>query len=65
MEDVERELVQQALERTHGNATRAAKLLGMSRDMMRYRIEKYRLLHGLLMACSIVGGAILSLSAGA
>ena len=43
MEHVERGLVQQALERTHGNATQAAKLLGMSRDMMRYRIEKYQL----------------------
>jgi two-component system response regulator AtoC len=28
------------LERTGWNVTKAAKLLGLSRDMMRYRIEK-------------------------
>lgn len=30
-----------ALAATHGNVTRAAALLGISRDTMRYRIEKY------------------------
>ena len=43
MDDVERDLVIQALERTQGNVTKAAKLLGISRDMMRYRVEKYQL----------------------
>jgi two-component system, NtrC family, response regulator AtoC len=33
-------LVQQALARTHGNRTRAGALLGMTRDQVRYRIEK-------------------------
>ncbi len=33
----------QALARTAGNRTRAAALLGMSRDQIRYRIEKYGL----------------------
>lgn len=34
-------LVTQALLRTRGNKTRAATLLGMTRDQIRYRIEKY------------------------
>lgn len=34
-------LVMQALVRTRGNKTRAAALLGMTRDQIRYRIEKY------------------------
>ena len=41
MDEVERDLVQQALERTNWNATQAAKLLGMTRDMLRYRIDKF------------------------
>jgi transcriptional regulator with PAS, ATPase and Fis domain len=40
---VERDLVKQALARASGNQTRAAKLLGLSRDQIRYRIEKYQL----------------------
>jgi two-component system response regulator AtoC len=43
LEDLERSLVAQALERTRGNQTRAAKLLGINRDQMRYRIEKFGL----------------------
>ena len=30
-----------ALERTDGNKTGAARLLGLSRDTLRYRLEKY------------------------
>lgn len=41
--DLERRLVQQALERTGGNITRAADLLGMNRDQMRYRVAKFEL----------------------
>ena len=40
---LERSLVVQALERCGGNQTRAATLLGMNRDQIRYRIEKYGL----------------------
>ncbi len=40
---VERDLLVAALERSHGNVSRAARLLGISRDTLRYRIEKYRL----------------------
>ena len=43
IEDVERRLVVLALERTHGNQTRAAALLGLHRDQIRYRIEKFGL----------------------
>lgn len=34
-----------ALAATHGNKTRAAALLGISRDTLRYRIEKYNISH--------------------
>ena len=43
LEDVERDLVRQALERTGWNQTRAAKLLGLNRDQIHYRIEKFKL----------------------
>ncbi len=42
-EALERDLVAQALQRTGGNQTRAAALLGMNRDQIRYRIEKFGL----------------------
>lgn len=37
----EERMVRQALARTHGNQTAAAVLLGMSRDMLRSRVEKF------------------------
>jgi DNA-binding NtrC family response regulator len=43
LEEVEKELVLQALTRARGNRTRAARLLGMNRDQIRYRIEKFKL----------------------
>ena len=43
IEDVERRLVMLALERTRGNQTKAAALLGLHRDQIRYRIEKFGL----------------------
>ena len=42
-EQLEKDLVIQALEREAGNQTRAAALLGMNRDQIRYRIEKFGL----------------------
>jgi DNA-binding NtrC family response regulator len=39
--DWEQGLVGQALEQTRGNQTRAAKLLGLTRDELRYRVDKY------------------------
>jgi DNA-binding NtrC family response regulator len=43
LEDVERQLVVQALDRAAGNQTHAGKLLGINRDQVRYRIEKFGL----------------------
>jgi len=43
LEQLERSLVIQALERTGWNQTRAAALLGLNRDQIRYRIEKFQL----------------------
>jgi len=43
LEDVERQLLIQALERSGGNQTHAAHLLGINRDQVRYRIEKFGL----------------------
>jgi two-component system, NtrC family, response regulator AtoC len=40
---MERELVVRTLERTDWNVSKSAKLLGLSREMLRYRIEKYGL----------------------
>lgn len=40
LEQVELSLVQQAMERSGGNQTRAAELLGISRDQLRYRLKK-------------------------
>ena len=41
--DVERDLIVQALETSTGNVTHAARLLGISRDTLRYRMEKHSL----------------------
>ena len=40
LEDVEMSLVRQALERSGGNQTKAAELLAISRDQLRYRMKK-------------------------
>jgi DNA-binding NtrC family response regulator len=40
LETVEFELSKQAYERTGGNLTRAAKLLDISRDQLRYKLRK-------------------------
>lgn len=43
VEQNERELIVTGLRRTGWNVTRAAKLLGLSRDTLRYRIERHRI----------------------
>lgn len=40
LEELERDLLNQALERTQNNKTHAAKLLGISRDALNYRLKK-------------------------
>lgn len=41
LEQVEQALIRQALERAHGNKSRAAELLGLTRHTLLYRMEKY------------------------
>ena len=41
--DVNEDLLKKTLERTGWNVSKSAKLLGLTRDMIRYRIEKYGL----------------------
>jgi DNA-binding NtrC family response regulator len=43
LEELEQAMIKQALERTHGNRSRAARLLGLTRDTLLYRIKKYTL----------------------
>ncbi len=43
LEQLERSLLVQALHRSGGNQTRAGTLLGLNRDQIRYRIEKFGL----------------------
>lgn len=46
LEQLEQDLLRQALEQARGNKTRAAELLGLTRDTLRYRVEKYGLSPG-------------------
>jgi DNA-binding protein Fis len=41
LEELEKDLIEQALERTDNNQTKAAKLLGISYDSLRYQIKKF------------------------
>jgi DNA-binding NtrC family response regulator len=43
LEQVEERLVRQALAQAGGNQTRAARLLNLTRDQFRYRLNKYGL----------------------
>ena len=43
LEAVENSLIEQALQHTQGNVTRAAEILKISRDQMRYRLKKKKL----------------------
>jgi DNA-binding NtrC family response regulator len=47
LESVEMSLVEQAMKRSGGNQTRAAELLGISRDQLRYRLKKLETTTGL------------------
>jgi two-component system, NtrC family, response regulator AtoC len=41
LNEVEKELISQALDRYRGNQTKAARCLRMTRDTLRYRMKKY------------------------
>jgi transcriptional regulator with PAS, ATPase and Fis domain len=41
LDDVERKLIAEAMERASGNQSKAARLLGISRDTLRYRLKKH------------------------
>jgi transcriptional regulator with PAS, ATPase and Fis domain len=43
LENVERQLIESALKKAGNNKSEAARLLGLSRDTLRYRLEKYKL----------------------
>ena len=43
IEELERDLVCQALTLSRGNQTRAGQYLGLNRDQIRYRVEKFGL----------------------
>lgn len=43
LDDLEKQLVTQALEKSKNNKTKAAKLLGLTRGTFRYRLQKYGL----------------------
>ena len=45
LDRVEREMVQRALKETGANVSKAARMLGVSRDTLRYRIRKHGLAH--------------------
>lgn len=46
LEDVEADLIRQALSRSGGNRTRAAALVGVTRDTLLYRLRKHGLISG-------------------
>jgi DNA-binding NtrC family response regulator len=46
LEQIEREMVQRAMRATQYNQTRAAELLGVTRDQLRYRLKKFAIQSG-------------------
>ena len=44
LKNVERDLITQAIKKADGNQTKSAKLLGISRDALRYKMQKFGLL---------------------
>jgi len=43
LEQVEKEIIRRALEQTNWNLSKAAKLLGITRDILKYRVGKFQL----------------------
>jgi two-component system NtrC family response regulator len=46
LHETEKMLIEQALKKTHGNQTHAARLLSITRDTLRYKIKKYGIAAG-------------------
>ena len=46
LEEIEHALVEMALRQSHGNQIKAARLLDISRDALRYKMKKFGLVHG-------------------
>jgi len=44
LQDLEKKLIQSTLDKVEWNQVRAARLLGLGRDALRYRMKKYDLL---------------------
>ena len=45
LEDLEKQLIDEAMSKAVGNQTKAAEILGMSERMLRYKLKKYNLKH--------------------
>jgi len=60
LDEVERRLLVEALDRAHGNQSHAAELLGLSRHQVRTRMKRYG-----LMGLAVVAAAVFGLPAGA
>ncbi len=43
LDDMEKMIIEKALDRTHGNVSSAARILGTTRQTLRYRIEKHHI----------------------
>ena len=43
LEDIERHLIVSALQQADNNKSKATRLLGLTRDTLRYRLEKFKL----------------------
>jgi two-component system, NtrC family, response regulator AtoC len=46
LEEVERAMVEMAMQKANGNQTHAARLLDISRDALRYKLKKFELVPG-------------------
>jgi two-component system response regulator AtoC len=43
LEEMDRQIIEKALQITQNNITKAAQLIGATRETLRYRIQKYEL----------------------
>jgi two-component system response regulator AtoC len=62
LDDVERRLLVEALDRAHGNQSLAASLLGISRHQVRTRMKRYGLLGAVVAALALAAGVMPALA---